>query len=429
MNPAVQIEEAAAPPDPRFEAASRAAHGKVFERSVRLQHFLMDVVERALAGRVDEINEQQLGTRIFGKPPDYNPAEDNTVRVQARILRKKLAEYYDGEGFDDPIHIVIPKGGYVPVFEPRIAAVPPPAAAPVLAKPFPLAAVLGCVCAVLLVSTGWLFAERERLLSMLPSAAPDFGPLTSLVVGPNVKRTVIVMADSGFVAAQELAGHEISLDDYSGAGYRKSVEAGANPVTPGFWGYFLTRRYTSMADVNVYGRLLQSHPESWKSLEVRHARDLSVRDFRQHSFVLLGSPRSNPWLRAFDDKLNFRFVSNDKDRQASIHNQNPAAGEPADYFTDMPSGSGRGFAYIALVPNLAETGNVLVLAGNTMAATEMATEYACDRAASRKLAQLWGLKSVKDVRSFELLFETSIVADTAKSSKLVASRHAMRQGL
>jgi hypothetical protein len=33
---------------------------------------------------------------------------------------------------------------------------------------------------------------------------------------------------------------------------------------------------------------------------------------------------------------------------------------------------------------------------------------------------------IHGVKSFELLFETSIVADTAKNSKLVASRHLMK---
>jgi hypothetical protein len=72
--------------DPRWAAAQHAAGSKVVERSLRLRNFLLDVTERALAGRTSEINEQQIGIRIFGKPYDYNPAEDNTVRVQARIL-------------------------------------------------------------------------------------------------------------------------------------------------------------------------------------------------------------------------------------------------------------------------------------------------------------------------------------------------------
>jgi hypothetical protein len=38
------------------------------------------------------------------------------VRVQARQLRFKLAEYFSGEGRSDPIRIELPKGSYVPIF-------------------------------------------------------------------------------------------------------------------------------------------------------------------------------------------------------------------------------------------------------------------------------------------------------------------------
>jgi TolB-like protein len=41
------------------------------------------------------------------------------VRVEARRLRRKLAEYYAGDGREDPIEICLPKGGYLPTFEVR----------------------------------------------------------------------------------------------------------------------------------------------------------------------------------------------------------------------------------------------------------------------------------------------------------------------
>jgi hypothetical protein len=66
------------------------------------------------------ITEQQIGVHVFGWRPDYNPGEDSIVRSQARFLRGKLESYFSSEGADEPIHITIPKGTYVPLFEPRL---------------------------------------------------------------------------------------------------------------------------------------------------------------------------------------------------------------------------------------------------------------------------------------------------------------------
>jgi hypothetical protein len=67
---------------------------------------------------------------VFGRPSDYNPSEDNIVRAEARELRKRLDIYFLTEGRGEPVRIRIPKGSYVPCFEPRedgraIASAPP----------------------------------------------------------------------------------------------------------------------------------------------------------------------------------------------------------------------------------------------------------------------------------------------------------------
>ena len=50
-----------------------------------------------------------------------------SLRVEARRLRAKLLEHYDGPGRADSVRIMMPKGGYAPVF----TAAAPPAAVPV----------------------------------------------------------------------------------------------------------------------------------------------------------------------------------------------------------------------------------------------------------------------------------------------------------
>lgn len=88
----------------------------LFTGSKRLTAFLRFTVERALAGRVDEIKEYQVGAEVYQRGPHFDPKVDNIVRVEANRLRAKLRDYYENGGREDPIRIEIPKGAYAPVF-------------------------------------------------------------------------------------------------------------------------------------------------------------------------------------------------------------------------------------------------------------------------------------------------------------------------
>ena len=57
--------------------------GDAFKGAKRAQDFLQLVVEHALAGRVDNLRERMLGAEMFGRPVDYDTANDAVVRVKA----------------------------------------------------------------------------------------------------------------------------------------------------------------------------------------------------------------------------------------------------------------------------------------------------------------------------------------------------------
>jgi len=88
-----------------------------FRRCTQLSRFLRFTVDQALAGPNGASKETLIGVEIFGRRPDYDPGCDPVVRVEARRLRVKLAQYYAQEGREDPIRIDLPKGGYLPAFE------------------------------------------------------------------------------------------------------------------------------------------------------------------------------------------------------------------------------------------------------------------------------------------------------------------------
>lgn len=96
----------------------RVLGSRIFAHSTRLGRFLKFGVESALAGRTD-VNEYSIGVDVFGRDASFDPRIDPIVRVDARRLRTKLREYYDGEGADNHLEICLPLRTYIPVFRTR----------------------------------------------------------------------------------------------------------------------------------------------------------------------------------------------------------------------------------------------------------------------------------------------------------------------
>src|ERR1700749_4519874 len=102
---------------PEWQLVLRIAASRGFSKSELLKKFLLYVCERSLTDDAQEITEQRIGIRIFGRMEGYDPGEDNIVRSYARTLRKRLDAYFAGEGAGETLRVLIPRGGYVPVFE------------------------------------------------------------------------------------------------------------------------------------------------------------------------------------------------------------------------------------------------------------------------------------------------------------------------
>ena len=98
---------------------ARILKSAAFSDAERPSGFLRFVVECALEGRIDEIKESVIALEVLGRNSSFDSKTDPIVRVEAARLRDRLRSYYDREGADDEVLIVVPKGGYVPVFSER----------------------------------------------------------------------------------------------------------------------------------------------------------------------------------------------------------------------------------------------------------------------------------------------------------------------
>ena len=95
----------------------RVSASPVFAESDRLRRFMLFTVECKLEGQHERVKEYILGREVFDRRDGYDPRLDPIVRVEARRLRAKLAEYYSGAGRADPIRLEYPKGSYLPEFQ------------------------------------------------------------------------------------------------------------------------------------------------------------------------------------------------------------------------------------------------------------------------------------------------------------------------
>jgi hypothetical protein len=116
-------------PDPALvrEALRRITDSSFIPAGSVPATILTYVVERTLAGDDRSIKAYTIAVEALGRPPEFNPDRDSTVRVAAMRLRNALDLYYAGPGAADPVRIRMAPGSYRPSFE--MGDGPPPAAA------------------------------------------------------------------------------------------------------------------------------------------------------------------------------------------------------------------------------------------------------------------------------------------------------------
>jgi hypothetical protein len=405
--------------DTHRKILERTAASTTFQRCPKLRELLLHIGDRALSNRPEELREQYIGWSVFGRRPDYSPAEDNIVRVEMRQLRKRLEEHFSTVGKDEPIVIVIPKGHYVPMFEPREAPLAPLVSERKWSRWQWLALGQGAVILVLAAVCLWLLV-KPATRAVSPSAAlPDRGLLWPLLFRAG-ESTNLICADSGLVVARRLRRGPISLEEYVAGDYLgRSTDVSAD--TSALLKDIPRWAFTDIADVRVVQRIYRLNSNFWDNVSVRTARTTQVQDFKSGNSILLGSERSNPWNHLFDPMLNFQFEYDEQARAAFIRNQAPQPGEQERYWGSRLGNSGDAYSVIALVPNLRNNGNVLIVAGTSGESTEATGEFLTSPAASQLTSKLLA-GGRKKLPYFQVLLRSGTLAGVAKSAEIVAVR-------
>jgi hypothetical protein len=412
--------------DTRWEIVQKVAASATFQRSPRLRELLLYICERAVQNRPEELREQSIGRGLFGRKADYNPAEDNIVRVEMRQLRKRLDEYFSTEGKDEPCVIAIPKGAYVPVLESREPAPVPivPRLAPVQTKPFPGTQLRWVGRAAILTLAGlctWLAIENRRIEKRLGlNAAPrmERAGLWPLLFNGG-QETLIVCADSSLVVAQTVLHRSVTLAEYVSHDY---VNPTGSDTARSVLRSLPNWLFTDMTDVRLAQRLVGLSAGQGDKVSIRSAKTTQIQDFKQGNIILLGSVRSNPWDSVFEPSLKFRFEYDEQARAASIRNLKPENGEEPVYRAASPGQSGYSYSVVAMVPNLRHTGYVLIIAGTSGESTEAAGEFITNPATSSTLINRLTARNKGHIPYFEVLLRSGTLAGVAKNAEIVAER-------
>jgi len=429
--------------DPRWQVAQRVVASPHFVRSRLLARFLLYIVAETIEDRKANITEHRIGVQVFDRQPSYSSVEDNIVRTYARQLRRRLAEYFAGEGAAEPLQIDIPLGGYVPVFVPAaaggsrdgklrrflpLAMGKTPAGFPsrlsaastylrLRWKPWLFRASMLAAYSAALVCLAWVAATRDAASHRDPRLAEPTAPLWSALFG-GPANCYIVPADAGVNLLEDLAQHPLPLVNYMKGGYLNlelpRIDAHSANDLRG-------QQFTSFVDLQTVSALTRLPEFNPQRVILRFPRDLQLDDLKNANAVILGAEGSDPWASLAESNANFRIVSSPNMQSDTLVNMKPRPGEEASYVSHWNEPAHETFSVISYLPNLSGSGHLLLLQGLDVAGTQAAAEAVLHPEVIAPLLRE-ATRPDGSLRSFEILLRSTSLVSNATGTQVIGSR-------
>jgi hypothetical protein len=233
----------------------------------------------------------------------------------------------------------------------------------------------------------------------------------------------IVVTDANLVLLQNVLQKDISLNDYVGGQYPANILAGNfDPTLRSALNMAATGRYTTIGDLNIAAKCNELAREFGAKTILRYARYINVRDFERGNFVLIGSRRGNPWVSLFEPKLNFLFKEDPQTHAFYFFNKQPQKGEQIAYLSSS-DGRGGNISYVdmALLPNLAKNGYVLLFDGAVMESNEAAAQLIFGKL-PQSISRVIDSQTHNDLQSIEILLRVHSIEGTASGFDIVGMR-------
>lgn len=399
--------------DERWALVNRIVSSPHLKSSPRLCEFLFYIAKCAIREAPEDATEQQIGIRVFGRPPGYNSSEDSIVRTHARLLRQKLASYFAEEGAAEQILVEIPKGHYFPVFHNRALAPLIPHEPVSLTgetevgdppqheentphrRRFPLWTLI--LAALLLIAiAGGVAWHPWRARVPAPTAVDAFW--RPFLAGDPP----LVIYSNALFQGTSTQGLRYASPDPAGAPY----------------GDDYVDTYTGIGELNSVYTLTRLFDAHHASFLLKRSLLVTWDVAQSRNLVFVGSRAENPSLRVLPSTTDFTMIATPD--SAGIVNHHPLSGEPPVYSRpERPLTTD--YAILALQPGVQPGRLMLVFSGLTTFGTQAAVDFVCDPdSVAGLLKKITGPKG--EIRPFEAVLQTTVGGGVPFGTRLVTIR-------
>jgi len=409
-----------------------------FRTSKQSQQLLRYIVDQTLSGHGQLLKERVIGVEVFGRPPDYDTNSDPIVRARAAELRKRLAQFYVGEGAKSALRIEISPGSYHASFssstgppstetesgnaEPvhRLAAVPAPAPFAVPEISLRAAATgsdsnprrhwslwaVSILCALVLASSLLLFRAKSPIDQFWEPILSTTKPVL-----------IYTGANSVYVPRQEVldkyrATHK--LDELDAQGHEFLIpltpdqKLGADDLTP------VRNTYVTLGDVSANVAVAAFLTRNKRSFDLRSGEDVVFGDLRQSPSVLIGA-FNNGWTMQMTGDLGFALGPG-----LTIQDRS----DPKRSWALLYSSDNKvlvDYAVVARLPHSKTGEPLMAIAGIGQSGTRAAAEFITN---PQEIGDL--IKSAPKTwtsENVELVLQTKVVNDIPTTPTVVAVRY------
>jgi hypothetical protein len=374
----------------------RLLQSKPFRTSHVHRELLLYLADKSQTGTADSLKEYTVGLDVFAKPESYDPRQDSSVRMHCARLRQKLADYYRTEGFNDPVVVDLPKGGFKLTFEPRREQLPLPEAldSPIIDIPPEIKTGTGLTSreialAALLIVAGALAVyfgarnreERQEVRNVSPAAlTPELQQLWEPLLSSS--RPLVVCLPTTLFAYIPDVGYarDTSSKDWDEMSTSGPVNAlrkmsRSSNALPSYG-------FTDVGTANGAFQLGKFLAGRVSNVLVTSSDLVSLPEIAMDNVIFLGIPGGNRQVDAIPVERQFSL------EPSGIRILHPKPGEPsfiADRARREVEEAAESHALITHVPGLNGAGDVLYLSGNDNASTLAAIQAFTDPAVARDI--------------------------------------------
>jgi hypothetical protein len=254
----------------------------------------------------------------------------------------------------------------------------------------------------------------------MAAVPPSILPWSAFFNSPHAIQ--LITSDPDIAEIQQYVGGEISASDYANHHLIPNPD-NMTPEVQHFWNVIMMGDdKASFVDAKIAVQIAELAEVHGKQIDVHAARNIQMSDLQtDDNFILMGSPRSNPWSTLFSNQLDFRFAFDKSSGQEIIRNFHPKPNEAVQYVpTALGGATGQSYAIIALVQNPDQNGLILILAGANAEGTEAVGKLITDMPRLTAALQECGISATGPLKHFELLLKLNTMAGSPNDASVEA---------